>query len=267
MRLLVSTLLLLTPLFIFAQVINTEKLRLDKKDSGWLGDLGLNFGLTRNKAGQTVALGTNGRIEHVQAQQSWLLFGAYNLSQFLDVDDSEAVPKNFTNNAFGHLRYNRRINPLITWEAFVQGQYDEIQEIEHRFLAGAGPRFRIVEQDSLQLFLGALYMYEDEASNETEFINSEEIERTVFHHDHRLSAYASIGWRIRDAVVVNHVTYFQPRLDLWSDYRISSESSLSVQLSTKLRFNAYFQLVYDTQPPNSVPNTMFVLRNGLSYEW
>jgi putative salt-induced outer membrane protein YdiY len=260
-------LLICLPFFSFSQVINTEKLRQDNIESGWLGDLELNFGLTRNKAGRTVRLGTRGRLEYLYKKQRILLFGGYNLTQFLDVDDTEAVPKNFANNGFGHIRYNVEASPAVTWEAFVQGQFDEIQEIDRRHLVGTGPRFRLVENDSLQLFFGMLYMYENEASNDLIRIGEAEEEIDVTRNHHRLSTYLSLGWRLNENVVLNHVSYFQPRPDRWDDFRVSTETSLEVDLSRRLRFKTYFQLVYDAQPPTAVPETMYMLTNGLSFVW
>ncbi len=240
-----------------AQVVNTEKLRLQDSQSTWVGDADLSFGLTRNKAGQTLALGANGRVEHLRGRSRWMALAGYGLTQFLNVDDSEAVPKNFRNNYFGHLRYNYRFSDRLTLEAFSQGQYDEIQEIDVRLLNGLGPRLRLARTDSTHLYFGLLYMYEYEETSEFE-------DRIVFNKDHRLSSYLSGGFRINDNLVVDHVTYFQPNLRDFGDFRISSETSISVAITNKLSFDTYFQLIYDAQPPETVPETMYMLRNGLN---
>jgi hypothetical protein len=254
-------LLLALPLLSHAQVVNTEKLR-SASDDGWLAEAGFDFGLTRNKAGQTLRLGSRLRLEYEKDKSRWMLLGAYNLTQFRNVENPGSVPRNFANNAFGHLRYNYLANDWLTWEAFTQLQYDEIQQIDARLLTGTGPRVKLLRTDSSQLFFGLLYMYEHEES-----VNVFEIpeERTldVVLNDHRLSTYLSGGFQITETFSINHVTYFQPNLeDFFGDFRISSETSLSFKISKKLAFRTYFQLMYDERPPIPVPNTMYTLSNG-----
>jgi hypothetical protein len=247
-----------------AQVVNTEKLRLDRKEKGWVGELGADFGLNRNKAGQTVRLGSRARLEYHKDRHRLLFFGAYNLSNFRDVYTPGSSFRTFVNNRFVHLRYNWKASSFLTLEAFTQSQWDKIQEIDWRFLSGAGPRFRLADSDSLHLFLGTLYMYEYEESTDLIMSGAQEQERSAIRRHHRLSAYLSAGATLRKLLIINHVTYFQPRFDHWADFRISSETTLGIALSSKLRLNTFFQLVYDTRPPLGVPKTMYSLTNGLS---
>jgi hypothetical protein len=247
-----------------AQVVNTEKLRMDRKEKGWVGEIGLNFGLNRNKAGETIRLGSRARLEYLRGRDKLLFFGAYNLSNFRDVYTPGAASQTFVNNRFAHLRYNRDLSSFITMEAFSQSQWDGIQEIDLRFLSGGGPRFRLADSDTLHLYIGTLYMYEYEESNDLVTVGPEEQERSVTRRHHRLSAYLSAGINIQKLLTINHVTYFQPRFDFWADFRVSSETTLSVTLTSKLRLNTFFQLIYDTRPPIGVPETMYMLSNGLS---
>jgi len=254
-------LIISTSTFVNAQVVNTEKLRLEGDEKKWQGEVGTNFGLTRNKAGQTLALGSRLRLEYNQGNSRWMLLSAYNLTQFNDVDEPGSVPKNFANNGFAHLRYNYAINGRLTWEAFTQAQFDEIQQLDVRTLAGTGPRIKILRTDSSHLYWGVLYMYEHEESYD---LLEDGIQNPVMLDDHRLSTYLSGGYSLTDFFSINLVVYYQPKLDEWNDFRISSETSLSVNITEALSFNTYFQLIYDEAPPIPVPNTMYVLRNGLS---
>lgn len=258
-------LLLWLPLFSYTQVVNTEKLRLDEKEKGLFGEAGINLGLARNRAGQTVRLGSSARLELRRSNHRWMLLGAYNLTQFNDVDEPGSAPKNFANNGFGHLRYNRNINDWLTWEAFSQAQYDRIQQIDLRLLAGTGPRLRLVASDSAQIYFGALYMFEHEESR-NEFEEPEAFTERLILDDHRLSTYLSAGLQLTSYLTVNHVTYYQPNLSNLSDFRISSETTLSVKLTGRLSLRTYFQLIYDTEPLVPVPNVMYVLNNGFSLE-
>lgn len=256
MRMLILPLFVIFPILMIAQVVNTEKLRLTGKEKDFQTVADFNFGLSRNKAGQTLRLGTQARLEYERKKSKWMLLGAYNLTQFLNVDDPDAVPKNFANNAFGHLRYNRKVNKWLTWEAFTQGQWDEIQEIDIRYLIGTGPRFRVKETEESHLFLGALYMLEYEETSPEELNN--------INKDQRLSTYLSAAWLVNEMISINHVTYFQPNLADFNDFRISSETNLSVKINDYVALKTYFQFIYDSRPPITVPESMYVLTNGLS---
>ncbi len=258
-----GALLFFSALLSHAQVVNTEKLRLDKKEKGIYGEANLDLGLARNRAGQTVRLGAGARLELRRSNHRWMLLGAYNLTQFNDVDEPGTAPKNFADNGFGHLRHNRRINSWLTWEAFAQAQYDRIQQIDLRLLVGTGPRLRLLKRDSAQLFFGALYMFEHEESR-NEFEEPETFTEHLILDDHRVSTYLSAGLHLTSYLAINHVTYFQPNLSNFSDFRISSETSVSIKLTNRLSLRTYFQLVYDTEPLVPVPNAMYVLNNGFS---
>lgn len=240
-----------------AQVVNTEKLRSDRKDHGWYLDANVSLSVTRNKAGRSLSFNAQARGEYLFTKHKLLLFGGYSLGQFRNVSDSLALPSNWLNNRFGHLRYNYHFTNWLTLEVFSQAQFDEVQEIRIRWLNGIGPRFTLLENDSATLYLGALYMYEYEETTDLE-------PQLVFNRHHRLSGYVSAAYALTSYFTINHVTYFQPRLDQFRDFRISSETTLSVTLTQKLSFNTYFQLIYDSNPPITVPEVMYTTRSGLN---
>ena len=122
---------------------------------------------------------------------------------------------------------------------------------------------RLLKRDSSQLFFGLLYMFEHEEAR-NEFENPEPFTEEVVLDDHRLSTYLSVGFRITPYITLNQVAYFQPNLSNFEDFRISSETSLNVKVTSRLSFRTYFQLVYDTEPLVPVPRSMYVLNNGLS---
>ncbi len=252
------TLLLFTGLLVttsWSQVVNTEKIRLSSGTDRWQGNFDLNFGLNRTKAGQTLSLNTNGNIQFEGKLDKWMLLSGYSLVQFTDIDTPGAVPKNFNNAQYAHVRYNRFVSDILTWEGFIQEQWDEIHEIDIRLLTGTGPRFEVMHGDSSQLFLGVLYMYELENNSPENF---EEKNR-----DHRLSTYVSTGFTFRN-FIVNHISYYQPNLQVFSDFRINSETSISIRLDRKLSLRTSFTVIFDSRPPATVRQTRYFLSNGVS---
>lgn len=237
-----------------AQVVNTEKLR-NQFHQGWEGQIDVTAGFNKNKAGETFRLSGRGRVDYGKGKNLWMLFGASRFIQFREVDVPEKPATELANNHFAHLRYNRRTGRGITWEAFTQYQSNRVQATRLRMLTGGGPRFRLIQNDSATLFLGTLGMYEyEETSEEPE---------GIIHRDFRLSAYISGSWQLKEFLNLSLITYYQPRIDLWSDYRISGEASLEVALSDHWRFTTFFQLIYDAAPPAGVSPTVIRLSNGL----
>ena len=63
------------PSLLSAQVVNTEKLRINRSEKGITGQADLSLGLNRNKAGQTIRFGVSFRLEWLRAQSRWLALG------------------------------------------------------------------------------------------------------------------------------------------------------------------------------------------------
>ena len=248
------------------QVVNTERLRINKKTEGWAGQVDVQLGMVSNKAGETVQAGGVFNAEWSKERHRLFLFTAVQYGRIKKRTIPEASTV-FGNRQFAHLRFNEQLNRRLTWEAFVQNQSDKVQEIEWRFLSGAGLRFTLADRDSFKCFLGALYMFEYEQTNEI-LLNSVGSEaESVFRRDHRFSGYLSLALALSDYLEFNHVTYYQPRLDYWGDFRISTETTFQVSLNGHLKLTNGFQLVYDSFPPAGVPRVMFNLRNGLGWNF
>jgi hypothetical protein len=239
---------------LFAQVVNTERLR-QQASEGWDGEFDVAAGFNKNKAGETFRLNARGRVDYSRGAGLWMLFGAAHLARFREVEKPGKPTTEQVNDHFLHLRYNWRSGQLLTWEVFSQYQSNRIQATRLRILSGAGPRFRLLQTDSAALFLGALAMYEYEETSEEPL--------GLYHRDLRLSTYVSGSWQVREFLNLSLVMYYQPRIDLWKDYRLSGEASVNVQISKRWRFTSYFQLIYDAAPPAGVSPTIIRLNQGV----
>lgn len=264
-------------------ILNAESLRVDmlKGQNQWSGTVGLSLNFTKNvnevyNFNTNVALGYNG------GENLWMIISNLNFNK------AEGVA--FQNSGVQHLRYNREISKRFTIEAFLQGQYDEVSEIDFRGLAGLGPRFELTkkknepntstEKDEKQrsrLFLGTLVMYEYEKSLE--------LDSKIIHRDFRSSNYLSFSFYPTDNVTIISTTYYQPRVDKLKDYRVSSEINFVMGFSSKkesassgsgqdelkkgfwdkLELNINFSYNYDAFPVISIPKTQYSISNGLSY--
>lgn len=253
--------LLLSPIFLQAQIVNIEKLRLsDTLDNHVSFELELGFGISKNSSGQVIEGNGNLRTDYYFRKKNKLMFlGAFGVNRFKALNAAEAT--SIEDNQFIHLRYNRTLTKYLTWEAFAQGQFNEVELINLRILAGTGPRFRILKKEKGYIYLGIMYMYEhsDEQQNGIS-------ENLIFNH-HRLSNYVSMLYQMSENAAISHVTYYQPRVDDFNDFRISSETGLEFRLFKKLKWRSYFQILYDSRPPVSVVELRYQLRNGISLEF
>lgn len=238
-------------------VINTEELRLKNADQNFVGLIDFTFGMSENKAGRFLKPSANLRLEWIQEQSKIMLLGGYRLTRFVPINDPESAPRNFNSQGFSHLRFNQNLNKKVVWEAFSQAQFDNVQEIDQRFLLGTGPRFELLETDSASLYLGTLYMYEYEETS---------AESRVFNKHHRLSMYLNAGWQFNATTGVNNTTYFQPRPDVLSDFRIASVTQFFAKLTKNLSFNMNLDFVYDSRPPETVPLRMYNLTAGIAWQ-
>lgn len=231
-----------------AQVVNIENKRMDNAKQGWQGVLNLDFDLEKNTT-SILQLENQNQVMYQKKKNKVLLLN--------DIGLIQAGNQNYLNKGYIHIRYNYRLSHLVTWEAFVQAQYNQIEKQQLRALAGTGPRFRIADNDTFHFYLGTLYMYEYE-----ELTGELQINRA-----NRLSSYISIGYSINDHFWIDHITYYQPRLDYFGDFRIASETVFGFKIFKHLAFGVHFSLNYDTKPPPEVPDLIYSLKNSIGYKF
>ena len=232
-----------------AQIVNIEQERISSKDStGWFGDAGIGFSASRTTK------------SHVAFEIKTGLQFKTRKSLFLLITDFAAVNadgEEFVNRGFGHLRFNTKLNKVIRWEAFIQGQYNKLTKVGQRYLVGTGPRFKLTPYENAKFYWGVSYMYEYE----------EVIDPLETNRDHRLSSYLSFTLAPQDNVSLTSTTYVQPRVDYFADYRLFNENVLEVSITGNLSLELHFTVGYDAFPPEGVPNVTYVTANGLTYEF
>ena len=129
-----------------------------------------------------------------------------------------------------------------------------------RLLLGGGPRFALLPAKSPhRLFVGTLYMYEYNEEKEDEAI--------VLRSDHRLSAYLAFRIKLGEKASLVSTSYYQPVLDDFADLRLSSQSSLLLPITSKLKFTTVFSILYDSRAPAEVVNTTYSWTNGLKWSF
>jgi|CXWL01.1.fsa_nt_gi hypothetical protein len=234
-----------------AQIVNTESARMQSDTTGWQGGAGLGMSLTQN----TVKIFGMEAETHLQYKTSndrglWLILGNYN---FLKVGSKANI-----SNYFAHFRYNRKINDWLRWEVFTQYQNNDVMQIDSRFLAGTGPRFKLIKNKFFRLYAGSLFMFENE---------KEKTSPAALHNDWRNSSYISFTWTPKDNIELISTTYLQPLLKKPSDYRLLNQAIFKVKASPHFALSVKWNYLYDRFPAGIVPRNPYSFSTGIDYDF
>jgi hypothetical protein len=232
-----------------AQILNAESLRKVTDTSGFSGALSASFALKRN-LNDFVTIGSDIHLQY-KMNEHLILFKN-------DVAFQKIEGEDFDNSLITHLRYNYRFHDRIAWEVFVQGQYNKINLIDFRGLVGTGPRFKLTKSELYKFYTGTLIMYEHEKV-------ADGITPTQKHF--RGSAYLSFSIYHSEHLTLISTTYYQPRLEKFSDFRITTDSSLLVQLFKNFALKTTYRFTYDPFPAIGIPKSQYDFSTGLTYSF
>lgn len=248
-RLLMVLLLVYAGISLSGQIVNMESLRKPTDTTGFAGGIALNGNYLDNDK-VIYTLGFEPNVQYKTGKNLFLVVGDYKITR----SEKQA----FQDAAFLHLRYNYKISDRLRWEAFTQLQDNKIIKLQYRFLAGTGPRFKIVGKEAFRLYLGLTPMYEHEQIDD---------DQNTINNSVRLSQYVSITIRIGDHAELYTTSYFQPVIDKFRDYRFFNEQKLKIHLVGNLTCNVSGVYTWDSRPPEGAPGRTLQLRTGVQYNF
>jgi hypothetical protein len=229
--------------------VNTETLRLGEPAEGLHGDLKADLALKRGNT-EFFQLGAAGRTFYQAGVHTPLLFARGEVGTEND--------ERFSENGFVHARWTAMWLPRFGSELFGQLQYDAFIDLKFRALIGAGPRFLVVDEAWVELYLGTGYMLEHEVLS----IPTEDPHpRRTLHH--RSTSYAALKIALAEAVALTNVTYLQPRWDRLRDYRVLEELELQADVNDYLALISSVVFRYDSDPPSTVVRYDLNLKLGV----
>jgi len=231
----------------YSQFVNSESVRSKKDSTGFAGTIGLDVSITKNTS-TIFALGNSIYIQYNNKRHLVFFINNLNIKR---VNDEDII-----NRGTQHLRYNYKINNTITWEAFIQAHYNSISKIDKRQLLGTGPRFNIFDENKFEFHIGTLFMYEYEKIEEEQY---------VYNKDFRFSGYTTLRWFPVKNTTITSTTYYQPKLNEFSDYRIYSHNSILFKVIKGLSIGITYIATFDTHPAIDIPKYQYKLLNGLTY--
>jgi putative salt-induced outer membrane protein YdiY len=231
-----------------AQVVNIENRRMEDKRQGWTAQGELSYTYIQN---QNNFSNLNARTNVAYAKD---LHKVMFINDFSFIQSSAG---DFENRGYQHVRYNYQKTERLTYEAYAQVQFNQQMRLYPRYIAGVGPRYKLVGEDSIKVFIGgSLFAEHEELRNPTE-VNSNE----------RLNFYLSVTFFKIPGVAIDFLAMYQPRLIHPSDRRIQTEVRLDFPISSHLQFRVSANIFNDSRPPAGVVQTFTNVRNGLLFNF
>lgn len=233
--------------------INTERYRKDSDSVGFsaLADVEITA-MTGNTDFQFINLG--GRLNYNWGKSYTFLVADGGFGW----DDGKRI----FNQALLHLRHVQTLSDLFQTEVFAQTDFNKKRLLSERELIGAGLRYKIFTKDDLKFRLGLSYFYEHEKYD---------VPANSIHGSNkfanRLSTYLTFEFNIKDDVQLITVNYLQPQIGKWEDFRITSDLSLIVGLTSFIDLSVSFSLRYDTKPPETIKPTDTITKFGFSFRF
>jgi len=231
-----------------SQILNIEKARLDNDTlNKFLGNV--NLGMTL-KQRNTQVFSFNSGLNLTQATKlhNYILIGT---SQLIKIEDSDVI-----SDASLHARANLMKRKSVSYELFVQGQYDDARGLNYRFLTGGGTRFRLRYSDKITLALSTGIMYEEE-----EWQVDDNFALTQYA---KSTNYLSAQNQFTDNFEINFIVYYQARFNHFFEPRVFSDINLNFSISKLLSFNSKFSTIYDAAPVVPIREWFYTFSNGLT---
>lgn len=233
-----------------AQLINIESQRIQSDTIRKAGNASVSFLYQENNNKPLTQLksGAVFQFKSRNLKNVWLMLGNYQFSKTRE--------QQLSNAAFLHLRYNRKFNELLRYEAYSQLQNNRLLSLRSRFIAGTGLRIKFSAKKVFHSYIGISSFYEYEESVE----NDSRLHR----NDVRLSSYLVLSFKLpNEKGELISTSYYQPLVGQLSDFRFSNQSSLVIHFSKKLSFTTTFSYSYDEFPPTGIARETISMENGL----
>lgn len=166
--------------------------------------------------------------------------------------------KTFFSESLVHLRNVNALSKNIQLEAFAQYDNNKSLLLLNRYLAGAGLRFRILTTEDTKARYGTSLFIENEKYDLTPAAKHDAKIQTI-----RFSNYFTFTLKLKENLTFLTVSYLQPDIQHFTDFRILSNNALQVKLSKSMGLDTKIDLRYDSKPADSIKNFDLSSKIGL----
>jgi Protein of unknown function, DUF481 len=239
--------------------VNAEMLRQNLLKPGFSINIDGTFAVARGNV-EVIDVGAAGRIQYqtlypvapaVPGQPAPLPFVRQRVYITGSGRFAESAAGPFTSQTFLHMRWTGMWHPRVGSDAFVQHQYNRFFRLQRRSLAGAGLRVEIVHDPVFLWWGGTGYMAEYELINVQP--GAPDDPETL---SHRWTSYLTERLTLAGGrLLLQSTTYFQPRFDDFSDFRILQELEGLARITDILGFGLTMSILHDSAPPTGVKDT------------
>jgi hypothetical protein len=235
-----------------AQLVNIETKRLQTDSTRFVlnADFAFNHsnndGVSVNQVNGTLTT----QLKSEDLKRTYLFLGNYRL---IDADEG-----NLQNSWFLHTRFNYKFNQLLRFEAFLQGQYNQLLVVEQRNLVGAGLRLKWMNRENFSGYLGNSYMYEVEYSDRA----------GTTEYNHRNSTYLSVSYLSKSKnFSVTNTVYYQPLYKNLKDYRLLEQFRLDIPLAEWFKVFTIYDYYFDSKTPLNTREYTSQLQIGVGFSF
>lgn len=247
--------------------VNAEMLRQNLFKPGFSINLDSSVAVARGNV-QVLDIGASGRIQYQTlypvpavppGRQAPLPFVRHRVYITGSGRFAESASGPFTSQSYLHMRWTAMWHPRAGTDAFIQHQFNRFFRLQRRMLAGAGLRVEMVHEPVFLWWGGTAYMFEYELINVRPGAPDAPEAR-----NHRWTSYLTERLSLAGGkLLVQSTTYFQPRFDDFSDYRILEELEAQGKVTDIFSFGMTLSILHDSAPPTGVKTTDLRLTSGI----
>lgn len=164
-----------------------------------------------------------------------------------------------TKKYYGNTDYERNITDMTNWYVNLEGEKNEIDDIDFRWLGAAGFGHYLVKEADFKIRIRAGFGYQQRKFKSTDDSESSMIAEFGFHLEKKFEGYGS--W-------VTDVNYV-PALDDIHDYRVVHETSFDMPLAfkTPLSLRLGIKHEYDSKTSDDVKRLDTTYFANIVYRW
>jgi hypothetical protein len=246
-----------------AQILQVNKNNLNADSSRfWLGAFTFNFDLnnrsvTAENENAFIGLSATADVVYVADEHAYILINKINY--FTSANQEGA----FVSTGYAHFRINWLRKKRLSYENFIQTQYDNGRNMPLRFLTGGGIRYRLIDGEKNKLIVGTGAMFERERWKEPEN-ETNIIEINLW----KSTSYINGFVFLTDDIKLDIITYYQVGYDNDADIfrnRINGHILISFAINKRLAFNAEFTGQFEDHPIVPINKFIFAIKNGIRW--